>query len=75
LALIAHACMLAMGATRQGFGKLVLAQRANAQRNPLALLRGEMTVADYLPAGPIAVHHHLVDCLVPVPCGWLPRHG
>lgn len=64
-ALIADAYMRATGATRQDFGKLVVAQRANARRNPLALLRGEMTVADYLAARPIAAPHHLFDCVMP----------
>src|ERR1700752_2808748 len=35
-ALIADAYMRATGATREDFGKLAVAQRANAQRNPLA---------------------------------------
>jgi acetyl-CoA acetyltransferase len=64
-ALIADAYMRATGATREDFGKLAVAQRANARRNPLALLRGELTLADYLAARPIAEPHHLFDCVMP----------
>jgi acetyl-CoA acetyltransferase len=64
-ALIADAYMRATGATREDFGKLAVAQRANARRNPLALLRGELTMADYLAARPIAEPLHLFDCVMP----------
>jgi acetyl-CoA acetyltransferase len=64
-ALIADAYMRATGATREDFGKLAVSQRANARRNPFALLRGEMTMADYLAARPIAEPHHLFDCVMP----------
>ena len=64
-ALIADAYMRATGATREDFGKLAVAQRANARRNPLALLRGELTLADYLAARPIAEPLHLFDCVMP----------
>jgi acetyl-CoA acetyltransferase len=64
-ALIADAYMRATGATRADFGKLAVAQRANAQRNPLALLRGELTLENYLAARPIAEPHHLLDCVMP----------
>jgi acetyl-CoA acetyltransferase len=64
-ALIADAYMRATGATREDFGKLAVAQRANARRNPLALLRGEMTLEDYLAARPIAEPLHLFDCVMP----------
>ena len=59
-ALIADAYMRATGATREDFGKLAVAQRANARRNPLALLRGELTLQQYLAARPIAEPHALV---------------
>ncbi len=64
-ALIADAYMRATGATREDFGKLAVAQRGNARRNPLALLRGELTMADYLTARPIAEPLHLFDCVMP----------
>lgn len=64
-ALITDAYMQATGATREDFGKLCIAQRANAARNPLALLRGELTMAQYLAARPIAEPLHLFDCVMP----------
>jgi len=64
-ALIADAYMRATGATREDFGKLAVSQRANAQRNPLALLRGELTLGQYLAARPIAEPLHLFDCVMP----------
>lgn len=64
-ALIADAYMRATGATREDFGKLAVAQRANARRNPLALLQGELTLAHYLAARPIAEPLHLFDCVMP----------
>jgi acetyl-CoA acetyltransferase len=64
-AMIADAYMRTTGATREDFGILAVAQRANARRNPLALLRGKMTMADYLAARPIAEPLHLFDCVMP----------
>jgi acetyl-CoA acetyltransferase len=64
-ALIADAYMRATGATREDFGKLAVSQRANARGNPLALLRGELTLAQYLAARPIAAPLHLFDCVMP----------
>jgi len=57
--------MRATGATRNDFGTLAVAQRANALRNPLALLRDKMTLAQYLAARPIAEPLHLFDCVMP----------
>lgn len=64
-ALIADAYMRATGATREDFGRLAVAQRANAQRNPLALLRGGLSLEQYLAARPIAEPLHLFDCVLP----------
>jgi acetyl-CoA acetyltransferase len=64
-AMIADAYMRATGATREDFGKLAVAQRANAQRNPLAFLRDDLTIADYLNGRPIAEPLHLFDCVMP----------
>jgi acetyl-CoA acetyltransferase len=64
-ALIADAYMRATGATREDFGTLAVAQRENARRNPLALLRSELTLAQYLAARPIAEPLHLFDCVMP----------
>ncbi|HUB13601.1 MAG TPA: thiolase family protein [Acetobacteraceae bacterium] len=64
-ALIADAYMRATGATREDFGKLAVAQRTNAQRNPLALLRTPLTLGQYLAARPISEPLHLLDCVMP----------
>ena len=64
-ALIADAYMRATGATREDFGKLAVSQRANAQGNPLALLRTPLTLDQYLAARPIAEPLHLFDCVMP----------
>ncbi|HSU04297.1 MAG TPA: thiolase family protein, partial [Acetobacteraceae bacterium] len=64
-ALITDAYMRTFGATRQDFGKLCIAQRQNARRNPLALLRDEMTLSQYLAARPVAEPLHLFDCVTP----------
>ena len=64
-ALIADAYMRATGATREDFGKLAVSQRANAQRNELALLRSDLTMEQYLAARPIAEPLHLFDCVMP----------
>lgn len=64
-ALIADAYMRATGATRADFGKLAVAQRANAAGNPLALLREPLSLDQYLAARPIAEPLHLYDCVMP----------
>lgn len=64
-ALIADAYMRATGARREDFGTLAVAQRGNARNNGLALLRGPMTLEDFLAARPIAEPLHLLDCVMP----------
>ena len=64
-ALITDAYMRTFGATRQDFGKLCVAQRQNARRNPLALLRDDMSLSQYLAARPVAQPLHLYDCVMP----------
>ena len=64
-ALITAAYMHRTGATREDFGRICIAQRANAQRNALALLRAELTLDAYLAARPIAAPLHLYDCVMP----------
>jgi acetyl-CoA acetyltransferase len=64
-ALLTDHAMRRTGATRADFGKLCVAQRQWAQRNPLALLRGELTLETYLAARPIAAPLHLLDCVMP----------
>ena len=64
-ALLTDHAMRRTGATRADFGKLCVAQRESAQRNPLALLRGDLTLDDYLSARPVAIPLHLYDCVMP----------
>ncbi len=64
-ALITDAYMRMFGATREDFGKLCIASRENARPNASALLRGELTLAQYLAARPIAEPLHLYDCVMP----------
>jgi acetyl-CoA acetyltransferase len=75
-ALLTEHAMRRTGATRADFGKLCVAQRKWAQRNPLALLRGELTLETYLAARPIASPLHLLDCVIAVRrCRWLPGNA
>lgn len=57
--------MREFGATREDFGKLCVAQRANALRNPHALFRKPLTLDEYLAARVIADPIHLFDCVMP----------
>jgi acetyl-CoA acetyltransferase len=53
------------GATREDFGKLCVAQRANALKFPFALFKKPLTMQEYLAARPIADPLHLFDCVMP----------
>ena len=53
------------GATREDFGKLCVAQRANALKFPHALFKKPLTLDEYLAARPIADPLHLFDCVMP----------
>ena len=53
------------GAKREDFGKLCVAQRANALRFPHALFKKPLTLDEYLSARPIAEPLHLFDCVMP----------
>jgi acetyl-CoA acetyltransferase len=64
-ALLTDHAMRRTGATREDFGKLCVAQRQWAQRNPLALLRDPLTMEMYLAARPVASPLHLFDCVMP----------
>lgn len=57
--------MRTFGATREDFGRIAVAQRANALKNPHALLRKPLTLDAYLAARPIAEPIHLFDCVMP----------
>jgi acetyl-CoA acetyltransferase len=53
------------GAKREDFGKLCVAQRANALRFPHALFKKPLSLDEYLKARPIAEPLHLFDCVMP----------
>jgi len=53
------------GATREDFGKLCVAQRANALKFPLALFKKPLSLEEYLGARPIAEPLRLFDCVMP----------
>lgn len=53
------------GARREDFGRIAVAQRTNALRNPQALFDRPLTLKDYLAARPISEPIHLFDCVMP----------
>src|ERR1044071_8322743 len=53
------------GAKRADFGKLCVAQRANALQYSHALFKKPLTLDEYLNARPIAEPLHLFDCVMP----------
>ncbi|KZD09749.1 thiolase family protein [Oceanibaculum pacificum] len=53
------------GATREDFGRLCVAQRENALRNPNALFKEPLTMDAYLNAREIADPLRLYDCVMP----------
>jgi acetyl-CoA acetyltransferase len=53
------------GAMREDFGKLCVAQRANALKFPHALFRKPLTLQEYLDARPITEPLHLFYCVMP----------
>jgi acetyl-CoA acetyltransferase len=57
--------MRTYGATREDFGKLCVAQRANALQFPHALMRKPLTLDAYLNARLIADPLRLYDCVMP----------
>ena len=57
--------MRTYGATREDFGKLCVAQRANALKYPHALFKKPLTLEEYLSARPIAEPLRLFDCVMP----------
>lgn len=64
-ALLTNAYMAEYGATRADFGRIAVAQRANALRNPDALMKTPLTLDQYLAARPIADPIALFDCVMP----------
>jgi len=64
-ALLTDRYMQDYGATREDFGKICVAQRENALKNPNALMKKPLTLAQYLDARPIADPIALFDCVMP----------
>ena len=64
-ALLTDYYMRTYGAKPEDFGKICVAQRANALKFPLALFKKPLTIADYLNARPIAEPLRLFDCVMP----------
>ena len=57
--------MRTYGATREDFGKLCVAQRANALSFPTAMMKKPLTLDEYLTARVIAEPLRLYDCVMP----------
>ena len=57
--------MRTYGAERADFGKLCVAQRNNALKNPLALFKKPLTLEQYLDARVVADPLRLFDCVMP----------
>ena len=64
MALVQRRHMEQYGTTLQQIGKIALAQRENARRNPQALLREPMTIEDYLNSRMISDPIRLLDCVM-----------
>ncbi|TYL97712.1 thiolase family protein [Bradyrhizobium rifense] len=64
-ALIARNYMRTFGVTREDVGRIAVAQRTNALRNPHALMKAPLTMEQYLAARPISDPIHLFDCVMP----------
>ncbi|NVK95865.1 thiolase family protein [Ruegeria pomeroyi] len=64
-ALLTDRYMTEYGATREDFGRICVAQRANALKNPNAVMKKPLTMEQYLDARPIADPIALFDCVMP----------
>ncbi len=64
-ALLTDRYMREYGATRADFGRICIAQRANALKNPFALMKKPLSLGDYLSAPTIADPLGLFDCVMP----------
>lgn len=64
-AMITAYYMRTFGARREDFGRIAVAQRENALRNPNALFKKPLTLDQYMAARPIADPLHLFDCVMP----------
>ena len=65
-ALLTDRYMMEFNATREDFGRICVAQRANALKNPHAVMKKPLSLQDYLDARPIADPIALFDCVMPV---------
>lgn len=57
--------MRSYGARREDFGRICVAQRENALRNPHALMRKPLSLEQYMEARVISDPIHLFDCVMP----------
>lgn len=64
-ALLTDRYMQEYGATREDFGKICVAQRDNALKNPNALMKKPLSLDAYLNARPISDPIALFDCVMP----------
>jgi len=64
-ALLTDRYMKDYGATREDFGRICVAQRQNALRNPNALMKKPLSLQQYLDARPISDPIALFDCVMP----------
>ena len=64
-ALLTDRYMSDYGVTREDFGRICIAQRDNALRNPRAVMKNPLTMDQYLGARPIADPIALFDCVMP----------
>ena len=65
-ALLTDRYMTEFNATREDFGRICVAQRANALNYPGAIMKKPLSLEDYLNARPIADPIALFDCVMPV---------
>ncbi len=64
-AMITAHYMQSCGAQREDFGRIAVAQRANALLNPNALMKKPLNLQDYMDAKAISAPIHLFDCVMP----------
>ncbi|MDE0810804.1 MAG: thiolase family protein [Alphaproteobacteria bacterium] len=65
-ALLTDHYMRKFGATREDFGRICVAQRQNALRNPHAVMNTPLTMEQYIGARAISDPIALFDCVMPV---------
>jgi acetyl-CoA acetyltransferase len=57
--------MRTFGAKREDFGRIAVAQRSNALKNPYAMFKKPLSLEEYMNARPISDPIHLFDCVMP----------